>query len=411
MTEATVLIVDDHRVVREGLRSLLEQEPGLRVVAEAVSADQALGLARDHRPDVIVLDNHMPGGDGLDLIPTLRNELPRMRIVMFSLDPGLEEQAKAAGADAFVAKDASTREIIDALRAPVAGTPHVELRGPALPGFPTTRDMRHAALVLAGVLVVYLVLFLAIEPVIGASAGVFSTLAVFVAGLLLGPEMGVAAALLAMSMTLALWSATGHRPGEAILQVGTPGAGFVLLLVLGAAAGALRTLGLRFDRRARRVEAIAEAVRSLSGLEPAQLVDVFLQALLRTVPGELALLVESGRADARVLASSTPLATADVAAVVRLALASGGHAAVIDTLREELRPLPQLRSAVIVPAAHGGAPAPALIVVFDTRTERYTLEDVERIRVFAEYLWLLMTQGAGAATPGDAPASSPRVAH
>lgn len=394
--DTTVLVVDDHRVVREGLRSLLEQEDGLRVVAEGENAAEALRLARTHHPDVVVLDNRMPGGDGLDLLPTLRAELPDARLVLFSLDPAIEARARAAGADAFVAKDAPTDEIVNAVR-PSASRPRRAVPAPVLPAFRTTRDLRRTGLVLTGVLAIYTGLFLAIEPLIGASAGVFSTLAVFVAGVLLGPERGIVAAVLTTALTVVLWTATGHRMGDPVIAIGSNGVGAVMLLILGAAAGTLRTLGLRIDRRARRVEAVAEAVRSLSGVSRDELVDVFLSAMLRTVPGDLALVAERKGGSGHVLASSVERAAIDEAAAARLVEQAGGRAIVVNDLAADRRPLPRHRSAIVVPLARGEESAPAVVALFDPRTHRYTLDDIERIRLFADYLTLVMESSAPAA--------------
>lgn len=70
--DVTVVIADDHAVVRKGLRLLVEAEEGLRVVAEAGTVPDALRMARAHRPSVIVLDLNMPGGSSLEAIPELR---------------------------------------------------------------------------------------------------------------------------------------------------------------------------------------------------------------------------------------------------------------------------------------------------------------------------------------------------
>ena len=76
MSEITVVLADDHAVVRKGLRLLLEAEPGLRVVAEAGTVPDALQMARIHRPAVLVLDLNMPGGSSLEAIPALSQEGP-----------------------------------------------------------------------------------------------------------------------------------------------------------------------------------------------------------------------------------------------------------------------------------------------------------------------------------------------
>lgn len=119
---ARLVLIDDHSAIREGLRSLILGEDHLEIVAEATNAEDGLRLARRLRPDVVVLDEQMPGGSGLDLLPELRLELPNAKLVMFSLDHGVRERALAQGASVFLPKDASIDEILAALQpsSPVA---------------------------------------------------------------------------------------------------------------------------------------------------------------------------------------------------------------------------------------------------------------------------------------------------
>jgi CheY-like chemotaxis protein len=119
-------VIDDHAAVREGLKSLVRSEPSLEVVGEAADAAEGLRLARRHQPEVIVLDNEMPGGGGLSVLPILRAELPGAKIVMFSLDATVRDRALAAGATTFVAKDAAVGDILRALLPPRATAANVE---------------------------------------------------------------------------------------------------------------------------------------------------------------------------------------------------------------------------------------------------------------------------------------------
>jgi two-component system response regulator DevR len=114
----TVLIVDDHGLVREGLRAVLGAEEGIRVVGEAGTAREALALAGKLRPGVVVLDNRLPDRTGLEIVEEIRRASPASRILLCSglADGSLLEAAAAAGADGFVAKESPNSEIVDAIR-------------------------------------------------------------------------------------------------------------------------------------------------------------------------------------------------------------------------------------------------------------------------------------------------------
>jgi DNA-binding NarL/FixJ family response regulator len=116
--EIDVLIVDDHGLVREGLRSVLEGENGIRVVGEASSAEEALALSRKLRPGVVVLDNRLPDRDGLTIVGEIREGSTETRILLCSgvAEGSLLAEAAAAGVDGFVAKGSPNTEIVDAVR-------------------------------------------------------------------------------------------------------------------------------------------------------------------------------------------------------------------------------------------------------------------------------------------------------
>lgn len=113
-----VLIVDDHAVVRSGLRLLLAAEQGIDPVGEAGSARDAIFQARTLKPDVILLDVVMPGGSGLDVVPQLLRENPETRILVLSMqdDPQYVREAFAAGASGYVLKEAADVEVVGAVR-------------------------------------------------------------------------------------------------------------------------------------------------------------------------------------------------------------------------------------------------------------------------------------------------------
>jgi NarL family two-component system response regulator LiaR len=114
----TVLIADDHAVVRLGLRALIETEPGMRLVGEATDGIEVLRLARQHHPDVILTDLVMPGLDGLQAIEQLMRERPSSHVLVltsFTEDEKLFPAIKA-GALGYLLKDSPPRELLGAIR-------------------------------------------------------------------------------------------------------------------------------------------------------------------------------------------------------------------------------------------------------------------------------------------------------
>lgn len=121
MTEPTirVLVADDHAVVREGIRHVLEREPGFEVVAEAANGSEVLQLAERHRPDVAVLDISMPGESGIQVAAQLRQRLPDTRILILSMYDNAEYvlESVRAGAHGYILKDTAATELRRAIRA------------------------------------------------------------------------------------------------------------------------------------------------------------------------------------------------------------------------------------------------------------------------------------------------------
>jgi cellulose synthase/poly-beta-1,6-N-acetylglucosamine synthase-like glycosyltransferase/DNA-binding NarL/FixJ family response regulator len=115
-----VLVADDHLAVREGLHALLAKEREIAIVGEADDGSTALELARRLKPDLIVLDDSMPGIGSLEVASTVLAELPDTAVVFLARDPGMRDLALAAGATAFVSKDAPSAELLRALRASTA---------------------------------------------------------------------------------------------------------------------------------------------------------------------------------------------------------------------------------------------------------------------------------------------------
>ena len=118
-----VLVVDDHAVVRAGLRRVLEAEGDLEVVGEAADAERAVFEAIETKPDVVLMDLVMPGKSGIEGMPALLQSLPDVEVLVLSMqdDPRDVREAFAAGAAGYVLKEAADVEIVGAIRAVAAG--------------------------------------------------------------------------------------------------------------------------------------------------------------------------------------------------------------------------------------------------------------------------------------------------
>jgi two-component system, NarL family, response regulator NreC len=122
-----VLIVDDHAVLRTGIRLMLAREPDLEPVGEAGSGREAIFESRSLKPDVILIDVVMPDGNGLEVIPTLLKERPDTKILVLSMqdDPRYVREAFAAGASGYVLKEAADVEVVAAVREVARGGRYV----------------------------------------------------------------------------------------------------------------------------------------------------------------------------------------------------------------------------------------------------------------------------------------------
>jgi len=122
-----VLLVDDHAVVRSGLRLLVEHAGRFQVVAEAGDARTAIFEARAQQPDVIILDVTLPGESGIEAAPKLLQEAPAAKIVILSMqdDPRYVSAAFAVGARGYVLKEAADSELMQALETAIAGGQYV----------------------------------------------------------------------------------------------------------------------------------------------------------------------------------------------------------------------------------------------------------------------------------------------
>jgi DNA-binding NarL/FixJ family response regulator len=122
-TKIRVMVVEDHVLVRMGLIMAAETEPDIQVVATAADGEEALGLYRKHRPDVVIMDLRLPGMDGIATTAALRKEFGAVRVVVltsFGTEEGLG-RAVEAGARACVLKEMPLQQMVEAIRAVYAG--------------------------------------------------------------------------------------------------------------------------------------------------------------------------------------------------------------------------------------------------------------------------------------------------
>ena len=118
-----ILLADDHKILREGIRALLESQPGLTVVGEADNGRTAVAMAKELMPDVVVLDIGMPELNGVEAARRMIHENPRLRIIALSMhsDRRFVSEMLKAGASAYLLKDGAFEELVEAIGAVIAG--------------------------------------------------------------------------------------------------------------------------------------------------------------------------------------------------------------------------------------------------------------------------------------------------
>lgn len=123
MTPIRVLLAEDHNVVREGLRLLLSTQSDIQVIGEATTGREAIGLAREHCPDVAVLDITMPDVDGIQATVQIRNQCPQTRVLILTMheSDAYFFRSVEAGASGYVLKKAASEDLINAVRAVARG--------------------------------------------------------------------------------------------------------------------------------------------------------------------------------------------------------------------------------------------------------------------------------------------------
>ena len=127
MSSIDILLADDHQIIRQGLRTLIESEPGMKVVAEAKTGREAVEMAAQLGPQVIVMDIAMPELNGLDATRRIVSDQPGTKVVALTAysDERMASQMLAAGATAYVAKGSAFQELAEAIRSVVADRVYV----------------------------------------------------------------------------------------------------------------------------------------------------------------------------------------------------------------------------------------------------------------------------------------------
>ncbi|MGL5387547.1 MAG: two-component system response regulator NarL [Serratia sp. (in: enterobacteria)] len=120
---ATILLIDDHPMLRNGVKQLISMDPQLQVIAEASNGEQGVELAEQHDPDLILLDLNMPGMNGLETLDRLRQTALSGRVVVFSVSNHEDDVVNALkrGADGYLLKDMEPEELLKALHQAAAG--------------------------------------------------------------------------------------------------------------------------------------------------------------------------------------------------------------------------------------------------------------------------------------------------
>ena len=142
-----ILIADDHAVVRFGLKTILSNQDGWEVAGEAKSGAEALALAIQLQPDIVILDINMPGMSGLDALKAIRERLPATRAVVLTLHYSVElvREIKRVGGQGYVMKSDCDRDLVEAVSAVAAGRSYfTQVPGESAPPIPAMHTARPA---------------------------------------------------------------------------------------------------------------------------------------------------------------------------------------------------------------------------------------------------------------------------
>lgn len=123
----SIVLADDHEIVRSGIRMVLEEQPDMQVVAEAGDGEGAARYALGHKPQILVLDLNMPGVSGLDAIPRIQEASPATAIIVLTMqaEPAFAREALQSGAKGYVIKQSAASELVGAIRSVIAGDTYI----------------------------------------------------------------------------------------------------------------------------------------------------------------------------------------------------------------------------------------------------------------------------------------------
>ena len=140
-----VMLVDEHALVREGIRQILEKEPDLLVVGEADRGEVALGLLDDLHPDVVLLEVRMPGMSGVETTRRIHEAFPKIRVLILSARGDFALEALRAGASGYLLKTSNSRQLVAALRSVFFGSTVIQgANSPTCRVAPGAKAMRRA---------------------------------------------------------------------------------------------------------------------------------------------------------------------------------------------------------------------------------------------------------------------------
>ncbi|MFW5644777.1 MAG: response regulator [Bacteroidota bacterium] len=127
MKEVTILLADDHRLIREGLRTIIEKNPSFRVIAEATEGREAIKLCTNLKPQVVLMDVSMPGLNGIEATRKIKNENAETRVIALSMytDKQFVTGMLKAGASGYLQKDVESSELITAIKTVIAGQQYI----------------------------------------------------------------------------------------------------------------------------------------------------------------------------------------------------------------------------------------------------------------------------------------------